>query len=93
MSSKLVTKEVTNIMANYLYNRPFKTLENHSADDAAGNIQQYKNINRPLDLYLRTYFTSHKYLGGTERSAISDKVYNLIRYEYLLSHLIRSKPF
>jgi hypothetical protein len=26
MSSKLITREVTNILANYLYNRPFKQL-------------------------------------------------------------------
>ena len=42
---------------------------------------------------MRTYFNARKYLGGTERSQISDKVYNLVRYEYLLSHIIRSKPF
>ena len=44
-------------------------------------------------MYLRSYFNTHKYLGGSERSAISDNVYNLVRYEYLLAHLIRGKPF
>jgi hypothetical protein len=44
-------------------------------------------------MHLRSYFNSRKYLGSGERSSISDKVYNLVRYEYLLSHLIRSKPF
>lgn len=44
-------------------------------------------------MHLRSYFNSRKYLGSSERSAISDKVYNMVRYEYLLSHLIRSRPF
>ena len=42
---------------------------------------------------MRNYFNARKYLGSTERSSISDKVYNMVRYEYLLSHVIRSKPF
>lgn len=91
MASKLINREITNIIANYLYNRPFKSLNPTEPTDTAPSA--YKSINRPLDLFLRTYFTNHKYLGGSERSAISDKVYNLVRYEYLLSHLIRSKPY
>lgn len=87
MKSKIVNKEITNILAAYLYNHQTSTTASSPVTSS------YKNINRPLDSFLRSYFSGHKYLGGTERSAINDKVYNLVRYEYLLSHLIRSKPF
>ena len=89
INHQLINKEIINIIANYMYNRPFKTAGGESGKSEMG----FRNINRPLDLYLRTYFNQRKYLGGSERSAVSDKVYNLVRYEYLLSHLIRSKPF
>ena len=79
MNTKLVNKEIVNILANYLYNRPFRTVSDpHSPPQPTET--PYRSINRPLDLYLRTYFTQRKYLGGSERSAISDKVYNLVRY-------------
>jgi hypothetical protein len=90
MKSKIITKEVTNILSHYLYNRP---LSGSPEDEATSVRTSYKTINRPLDMYLRSYFNTHKYLGGSERSAISDNVYNLVRYEYLLAHLIRGKPF
>lgn len=90
MKSKIITKEVTNILSNYLYNRPLLT---STGDEAPPIRTNYKTINRPLDMHLRTYFNTHKYLGGSERSAISENVYNLVRYEYLLAHLIRGKPF
>ena len=79
MISKLVVKETTSILANYLYNCPFRTVTEDSHTEPQPP-SSYRNINRPLDLYLRTYFTQRKYLGGSERSAISDKVYNLVRY-------------
>jgi hypothetical protein len=94
MKSKIVNKEITNILASYLYNHNQATSQHSQAPTAASQQPRaFRNINRPLDSYLRSYFSAHKYLGSTERSTISDKVYNFIRYEYLLAHLIRSKPF
>lgn len=60
MTSKIINREITNILANYLYNRPFKSLNETEPVE-----MPYKNINRPLDLFLRTYFNTHKYLGST----------------------------
>ena len=87
MAHKLVNREILNIVGSYLYNKPLLTSEGRPQNNTT------RHIHRPLDLFMRSYFNSRKYLGGSERSVISDKVYNLVRHEYLLSHLIRSKPF
>lgn len=88
MTSKIINREITSIISNYLYNHPLAS-QTHTDTPSSS----FRQITRPLDSYLRSYFSARKYLGSTERSTISDKVYNLVRYEYLLAHLIRSKPF
>ena len=52
MTSKLVLREVQNILSAYLYDHP-------------STYPGYRNIKRPLDLFMRTYFNSHKYIGST----------------------------
>jgi hypothetical protein len=92
MKSKIVNREITNIIGAYLYNHhPPPTTAN--APSPPPTTSTFRNINRPLDAFMRSYFNTHKYLGGSERSVISEKVYSLVRYEYLLAHLIRVKPF
>jgi hypothetical protein len=56
----------------------------------------------PLDRFMRSYFNQYKSIGSSERSMISEKIFNLIRYslkssffryEHLLSYMTKSKPF
>lgn len=70
MKSKLLNKEITNIIAAYLYNYKATPLVN--AETEASNLSShissqhgFKNIIRPLDAFLRSYFNTHKYLGGS----------------------------
>jgi hypothetical protein len=70
MKSKLLNKEITNIIAAYLYNHtptplPKTDTEATSAPNPVSSHPGYKNITRPLDAFLRSYFNTHKYLGGT----------------------------
>lgn len=62
MKSKIVNREITNIIANYLYNHP---LPAQSTQYPPAHLSTFRNINRPLDAYLRSYFSAHKYLGST----------------------------
>ena len=61
INSQLINKEIVNVIANYMYNRPFRNVSGESEKPDLG----YRNINRPLDLYLRMYFNQRKYLGGS----------------------------
>ena len=65
MQSKLVTKEITNIIANYLYGRPFRGRDGIEVTSNKEDLGRMRNVTRPLDLYMRSYFNSHKYLGGS----------------------------
>ena len=47
----------------------------------------------PLDKFLRSYFKKYKSIGSSERSLISEKIFSLVRYEYLLSYMTKTNPF
>ena len=74
MTIKLITRQITNIIlitsTTDLQGSVIRRVSCHHSSSI-------KNINRPRDLYLRIYFTNHKYLGGSKRSAISDKIFNI----------------
>ena len=45
----------------------------------------------PLDRFVRSYFKNNKSIGSNERRMITEKVYDVIRYQTLLGYLSKQK--
>ena len=54
-------------------------------------FQEFSKLNKPMDVFLRNYFRSHKAVGSKDRKFIAENAYLLIRWKGLIDYLAK-KP-
>lgn len=50
-------------------------------------LESFPHQNKPIDVFLNSYYRTHKSIGSKDRQEISEHVYGMIRYKSLLEYL------